>query len=69
MRVKNVAQELGVPPGAVAAAWALATGATGVLLGARKPEQVRQNVLGAEMLLSAQQLLYLEGKPCTCLMK
>ena len=69
LRVKNVAQELGVPPGAVAAAWALTTGATSVLLGARKPEQVRQNVLGAEVLLSAQQLLYLEGKPCTCLMK
>lgn len=69
LRVKNVAQELGVPPGAVAGAWALATGATSVLLGARKPEQVRQNVLGAEVVLSAQQLLYLEGKPCTCLMK
>ena len=69
LRVKNVAQELGVPPGAVAAAWALATGATSVLLGARKPEQVRQNVLGAEALLSAQQLLYLEGETCTCLMK
>lgn len=69
LRVKNVAQELGVPPGAVAGAWALATGATSVLLGARKPEQVRQNVLGAEVLLSAQQLLYLEGETCTCLMK
>lgn len=69
LRVKNVAQELGVPPGAVAAAWALATGATSVLLGARKPEQVRQNVLGAEVVLSAQQLLYLEGETCTCLMK
>lgn len=69
LRVKNVAQELGIPPGAVAGAWALATGATSVLLGARKPEQVRQNVLGAEALLSAQQLLYLEGETCTCLMK
>lgn len=69
LRVKNVAQELGVPPGAVAGAWALATGATSVLLGARKPEQVRQNVLGAEVVLSAQQLLYLEGETCTCLMK
>lgn len=69
LRVRNVAQELGVPPGAVAAAWALATGAVSVLVGARTPGQVRQNALGADLALSAQQLLYLEGKPCTCLMK
>ena len=69
LRVKNVAQELGVPPGAVAAAWALTTGAASVLVGARTPEQVHQNALGADLALSAQQLLYLEGKTCTCLMK
>ena len=69
LRVKNIAQEMSVPPSAVSCAWALATGAASVLAGARSPEQVRQNALGAEVSLSAQQLLYLEGKPCTCLMK
>ncbi|WP_428055165.1 aldo/keto reductase [Candidatus Avelusimicrobium alvi] len=67
-RVSALAGRLGTYPAAVAAAWALAApGVSCVLTGARGAEQVAQNAAGAEITLSAQDLAYLEERPCTCI--
>lgn len=68
VRVCALAGRLQASPAAVAAAWALAAGGVScALMGARTPEQVTQNAAGAELTLSAQDLAYLEERPCTCI--
>lgn len=65
-RVKETAQELNLSAAAVAVAWALTNKIVScALTGARTPQQILQNVAGAEVCLSPQELAFLEGKSCT----
>ena len=53
--IREIAQELGKPMDGVALAWVLAKpGVTGVLAGARTPEQVARNVRSAQLSLSTE---------------
>ncbi|MEM6462254.1 MAG: aldo/keto reductase [Pseudomonadota bacterium] len=55
--VVNVAEELGVPPGAVAIAWVMGRyGAPVPIVGARNEKQLEQNLTAATVELSADQL-------------
>jgi len=66
-RVKQTAARLGTSAASVAVAWALSVPhVTAALTGARGPEQILQNAAGAEVVLSPQDLAFLEGEPCTC---
>lgn len=67
-RIGALAARLETNPAAVALAWALsAPGVSCALAGARTPEQLERNAAGAELVLSAQDLAYLEERPCTCI--
>ncbi len=67
-RVAALAAHLNVAPAAVAAAWALSAPAVScVLTGARTEEQILTNASGAELVLSAQDLAWLEERKCTCI--
>ena len=62
-RVRRVAREKGCAPSAVAVAWALQKNeVTSVLCGARTPQQVAQNIQGAQVVLTAKELAVLEEK-------
>ena len=66
-RIRNLATAKNVAPAVVAVGWVLSCSAvSGALVGARTTEQLCQNVQGAEIHLSAQDLAYLEGKVCSC---
>ncbi len=59
--VKEVALEKGIPPAAVALAWALVqTGVSAVLFGARTPQQVEQNLQALDVELTVQEQEYLQ---------
>ena len=62
-RVKQVARKYNCTPSAVAVAWALHRAeVTSVLCGARRGEQMVQNIQGAALNLTEQDLSVLEGK-------
>ncbi|MGN1057889.1 MAG: aldo/keto reductase [Candidatus Avelusimicrobium sp.] len=66
-RVKKLAEYLRVSPAAAAVAWALSNQTVScALTGARTAEQILQNAAGADLMLSPQDLAFLEGRPCTC---
>lgn len=66
-RVKTLAAHLQVYPAAVAVAWALASQTVScALTGARTAEQILQNAGSADVILTPQDLAFLEGRPCTC---
>lgn len=68
LRVKELAQKLSAPCAAVAAAWVLAKQpVASALTGARTPQQILQNAVGAEVCLLPEDLAFLEGKTCTCM--
>lgn len=61
-RVKQLAGKLKVPPAAVAVAWALdRPGVSCVLCGARREEQVQQNVTGLKINLTQTDIDFLES--------
>lgn len=60
-RVKKLAEQKNLPAAALAIAWALSVpGVSCVLAGARSPQQVRQNIKGMALRLSAAEKLFLE---------
>lgn len=66
-RIKKLAAHLQVSPAAVAVAWALSNQTVScALTGARTAEQILQNAAGADLMLSPQDLAFLEGRQCTC---
>lgn len=66
-RVKKMAAHLRVSASAVAVSWALACQTVCcALTGARTAEQILQNAAGADLVLSPQDLAFLEGRQCTC---
>ena len=61
-RVRELAAQKKCAPSSVAIAWALARpGVSCVLFGARQVRQVSQNTAGAQLVLSSQELSFLEG--------
>ena len=58
-RVREVAQQHGCAPSAVAAAWALQR-ADVALCGAKTPQQIKQNAAAAEVELSQTEISFLE---------
>lgn len=63
LRVKTVAEQKQVPPSAVALAWALAqAGVSGVLVGARTPKQVAENIQALAVRLNPKEREFLNGK-------
>ena len=59
--IREIAQELGKPMDGIALAWVLAKpGVTGVLAGARTPEQVARNVRSAQLSLSPEAVARLD---------
>jgi aryl-alcohol dehydrogenase-like predicted oxidoreductase len=60
-RLRAIGKSTGHAPGTVAIAWTLSNPAvTGAIVGARKPEQVRDGVAAAELRLTPSDLAYLE---------
>ena len=61
--VKDLAERKHTCASAVAGAWALSqAGVTGVLTGARTPEQVRQNAQAAQVTLDAAEIHFVENE-------
>lgn len=61
-RLRKVGQKYGVPPGQVAVAWVLHNPAvTAAIVGSRSPEQVEQNVGAADLHLSDNDVVEIEG--------
>lgn len=68
VRIKKMAEFKALSPAEVAVGWALtAPAVTSVLIGARTEEQILQNIKGAAVTLSPQELAYLEGRVCSCI--
>lgn len=62
-RVKQLAAQKNLPPSVVALAWALQQpGVTGVLAGARTPEQIKENKTAANIFLTEEEQQFLYGK-------
>jgi aryl-alcohol dehydrogenase-like predicted oxidoreductase len=57
LRIREIAAEIGQPMAVVSLAWLLhQPGVTAVLAGSRRPEQIEQNALAAELALSGDTL-------------
>lgn len=66
-RVKKLAENLHISPSAAAVAWALSNQTVScALTGARTAEQILQNAAGSDVILTPQDLAFLEGRSCTC---
>ena len=63
-RVQKLAQEKQVFPAAIAVAWALQTGASSVLTGAKNVNQLMQNAQGADLNLTPAEITFLEEGVC-----
>ena len=63
-RVRTLARQKQVSVAAVAVAWALHTGANSVLTGVKNAQQLLQNAQGTQMLLTEQEITFLEGAVC-----
>ena len=60
-RVKELSSQKNISAAALSLAWGLAqTGVSGVLFGARSPEQLRQNIQALEVELSAEEKEFLQ---------
>ncbi len=64
-RLKTLAKQKNSVPSAVALAWALAKPAvSGILVGARSEDQLRQNLMALQLHLTSEEISFLEGKLC-----
>jgi aryl-alcohol dehydrogenase-like predicted oxidoreductase len=62
-RLREVGEKYGRPPGQIAVAWALRNPAvTGAIVGARNAEQVGRNIGAADIQLTDEDVVLIEGK-------